>query len=68
MTKSSQWVLLAVCNVVALSGAAWFVAISGRLAGVIPALVCILVADIRTCRHLLQSASPEPESTVDETI
>ena len=54
--KSSTWVLLAVCNLVAVAGAAYLVAISGKLAAAIPGLIFLFVLDLRACHRLLQQS------------
>ena len=54
--KSSTWVLLAVCNLVAVAGAADLVAISGKLAAAIPGLIFLFVLDLRACHRLLQQS------------
>lgn len=57
MKKSNTWVVLIVANLIGLASAAYFVSISGELAGVIPALMVILVLDIQACSKLLKQST-----------
>ena len=53
-------------NLVGIASAAYFVSISGRLAGVIPALLILLVLDVRMLRQLLREPAATTLARADE--